>query len=124
MKAIVTKYHGATDTKPGRYSATAEGVGRIYKSSDYDLTSYGNHEAMARALAEKHGWLRDGSRLAGGCLPDGKHYAWVFVQTDPELIRQIESARTAFQAGGRGGETMGAVSLALDLALEALKGGR
>lgn len=70
--AIVTKYHGPTNFKGSRYSATSQ-AGRIYLSADDALNSQANHEKAARTLAEKLKW--SGS-WRGGCLPDGR-YAWV-----------------------------------------------
>ena len=71
MKAIQTKYIPATDTKPSRIKATAEG--------GHSLTITGNeHERAAKALVEKMHWGQ-GCRLVGGSLPDGS-MAWVFVE--------------------------------------------
>ena len=102
MKAILTKFHGATNTKPSRYSAKAEGVPRIMVT-DGQADWKACHEVAAHMLAAKYKWLDDGSRLVGGALPDGS-MAWVFVPPTPsETIQRIESARERFQAGGRGG---------------------
>lgn len=76
MKAIVTKFHGPTDFKGSRYSASAEGVSRVILQTDYALSSDKNHERAALALANKYGWLKDGTRLVGGGLPDGRMAGW------------------------------------------------
>lgn len=74
MKAIRTKYHGATNSKGSRFSAEAEGVARIYISYDYALNSTENHARACRTLADKYQW---NGTLIGGDLPDGS-MAWVF----------------------------------------------
>lgn len=78
FKSIITRYHGATNYRPSRISASAEGVGRVYLAYDYALNAADNHAAAARALADKYGWLRDGMTLTGGGLPNGRGYAFVF----------------------------------------------
>ena len=67
-QAIVTKYHGPTNTHGDRVSATAQ-AGRIYVEWDHDLSSDENHAVAARAFAAKWDW--DGPWY-GGCLPDGR----------------------------------------------------
>lgn len=71
-QAIVTKYHGPTNARGSRYSATTQ-AGRIYVTADDALHYTENHAAAARALAEKWGW--SGSWYSGA-LPDG---SFVFV---------------------------------------------
>ena len=130
MKAIVTKYHGPTNTRGSRFSATAEGVGRIYKPYNYGQNADENHYAAALQLANKHGWLKDGTRLVGGGLPDGG-CVWVFVRPDEATARALNtllSVREVFQgneAPNRTGAIMGVISRAMDEASEALapKGG-
>lgn len=116
MKAIQTRYHGPTGTRGSRYSASAEGVGRIYLPTDHSLNSDGRHEAAAKALAAKHGWLRDGSQLVGGVLPDGS-MAWVFAW-HPIAIGTLLAVKDRFQAGDRSGEVMGRISQAMDQAAD------
>ena len=123
MKAIVTKFHGPTDFKGSRYSATAEGVGRVILQTDFALNSDENHERVARALADKYGWLKDGTRLVGGGMPDGR-MAWVFVRVDIDALTDLVSVKDLFQSGQRGGEVMGVISAAMDKAEATLKGGR
>jgi hypothetical protein len=76
MQAIVTKYHGATNFKGSRISATAE-AGRIYLSWDDSLNVEDNHDAAALALGRKLGWV---GKLASGGLPGTRGNAYVFVQ--------------------------------------------
>lgn len=77
MKAIRTKYHGATHSGGSRLSAEAEGVGRIYISYDYALDSTEKHAKACRTLADKYQW---NGKLIGGELTDGS-MAWVFEST-------------------------------------------
>lgn len=79
MQAIITKYHGPTDRRGSRVSATAA-AGRVYLAWDDALNSEANHAAAAVALAEKMGWLGAGyGRLVSGGLPDGS-FAHVFTE--------------------------------------------
>ena len=67
-QAIVTKYHGRTNTHAPRMSATAQ-AGRIYVAWANALSIDENHALAARVFAHKQGW--DGPWY-GGCLPDGR----------------------------------------------------
>lgn len=78
FKSIITRYHGPTDHKGSRISASAEGVPRLYMPYDYALNAAENHAAAAAALANRHEWLRDGMQLTGGGLPNGRGYVFVF----------------------------------------------
>jgi hypothetical protein len=109
MKAIQTKYIPATETKPSRIKATAEGGNSLTITYDH---SGNEHETAALALVAKMGWGK-GCRLVGGGLPDGS-MAWVFVETHPALV-ELAKVRERFQAGERGGEVMGVISKAMDL---------
>lgn len=75
MKAITTRYRGATDTKGAAIIARTEGNRSARVSYDHALDATGNHEAAARELARRLGWSGE---LVAGCLPDGKTYAHVF----------------------------------------------
>ena len=68
MKAIVTKYHGPSNIKGSRYSATAEGGNRIIKSADDRVSSDDNHAHAAIALCNKMDWRGE---LVSGGLPNG-----------------------------------------------------
>lgn len=69
MKAIVTKYHGPTNTNGSRVSAQTEGQAPVFVSGD-------DHDAAMMALAKKLDWH---STWYKGAMPDGKGY--VYVQT-------------------------------------------
>lgn len=69
MKAIVTKYHGATNTRGSRVSATAEGGNRISLPWDDALNSEENHRKAALALTAKMKWSFL-PLISGGGLPN------------------------------------------------------
>jgi hypothetical protein len=81
-QAIVTRYHGPTNTRGSRVTATAQ-AGRATVGWDHALNSDQNHAAAARALASKWGWSGE---LHGGALPDGRGYAFVFT-TDGSKVQ-------------------------------------
>jgi hypothetical protein len=67
MQAIVTKYHGPTNSQGPRVKASAE-AGSITLLWDHALDSDANHEVAARALLAKLGWdVR--SDIVGGTMP-------------------------------------------------------
>lgn len=74
-QAISTKCHGPTNTRGSRISAKAQ-AGRVSVPYDHALSVQGNHEAAARALAEKFGWV---GKLVGGGNPEGTGEVFVFV---------------------------------------------
>jgi hypothetical protein len=74
-KAIVTRYHGPTNTKPTRISARAEGVSTKWMSYHYDRNNDDNHELAASVYANSLGWL-DNCHLIGGCLPN-QDQVWI-----------------------------------------------
>lgn len=76
MQAIVTKFHGATNFRGSRVSATAQ-AGRVYLSWDDALDIDENHRAAATALANKFGWLDHSDLSEGGALPDGRGNCYV-----------------------------------------------
>lgn len=76
-QAIVTKYHGATNTHGVRVSARAD-AGRVTLPWNYALDSRQNHVAAAKFLAAKVGWE---GRWYGGGTPDLKA-GYVFVPGD------------------------------------------
>ena len=80
MQAILTRYIGATDTKPGRIKAWCEaGNLTVSEHSLGEMPIDHLHLAAATKLAEKLGWTgpRYGNLVQGG-LPDNKGYCHVF----------------------------------------------
>jgi hypothetical protein len=58
MQAIRTRYHGPTNTRGSRISATCQ-AGRITVAYDHGLSESGNHRAAAMALREKLNWTSE-----------------------------------------------------------------
>ena len=81
-QAIVTKYHGPTDTKGSRVSARCQAK-RIFVSWDDGLDVDANHAAAARNLAEKLGW---GGKWHGGGLPCGAGNVYVCDDCGPDFV--------------------------------------
>jgi len=72
-KAIVTRYHGPTNTRGSRISCRAEGCPVKYYPFDHD----GNeHERAAQSYRDFMGWT---GHMIGGGLPDGTGNCFVFV---------------------------------------------
>lgn len=78
LKAIKTKYIGATDHKPSRIVASAEphNRNRVTLSYDHELDTDGNHSRAALALCDKMLWTNP---LARGHLDNGTN---VYVMLD------------------------------------------
>lgn len=55
LQAIVTKFHGPTDTLPGRIIAKAA-AGRVTHYYDHGLSQEANHDFACRMLATKLDW--------------------------------------------------------------------
>ncbi len=80
MKAIKTKYIGATNYRCSRVSASDEDGNRIVLTWCHNLNGEENHRAAAYALRDKMGWK--GELITGG-LRDC--YVHVF---EPRMISQ------------------------------------
>jgi hypothetical protein len=76
MKAITTKYHGPTDTRGSRITATDSDGNRVTVPFDHSLPHDGVHRKAADALCLKMGWK--GSLIQGG-TKDGE--VFVFDET-------------------------------------------
>lgn len=72
-QAIVTKFHGPTDTRGSRVSARAE-AGRVMVSWDHRLNQAANHAEAANALIAKLGW--EGRWICAG-MPGTSGYVFV-----------------------------------------------
>jgi hypothetical protein len=67
VPVIVTRFHGPTDTRGSRISATSGSGRRIYCGYRHELSADGNHDTAAAELAAK---LWPGATIGGtGCLP-------------------------------------------------------
>lgn len=72
-RAILTKYHGPTNTRGSRISATDDDGNRVTVPYDHSLSLGRNHDAAAMALCVRLGW---GGRLVCGSTSRG--FAYVF----------------------------------------------
>jgi hypothetical protein len=64
MDTIITKYHGATNTKGARISASVMGR-RVYVPYPYDLDGWRCHAVAARALLRAVGLPEDTKLIVG-----------------------------------------------------------
>ena len=77
MKAIITKYIPATDSKGSRIKATAEGVKSLSIPYPHELNSEEGHKLAASLLCERMEWKGE---LVSGGLPDQSGFAHCFIQ--------------------------------------------
>ena len=75
MKAIFTKYHGPTNYKGSRISASDEDGNKTTISYPYELSGEAVHRKAADALCVKMGWT---GNLVGGSHRKG--YVFVFTE--------------------------------------------
>jgi hypothetical protein len=75
MKAIITKYLPATNTRGSRIKAMAEGVKSLSIPYPHELSGEEVFKAAAVALCKRQGWPES---LAAGGLPDQSGYAFCF----------------------------------------------
>lgn len=78
MKAITTRFYGATPTKPARIVARAEGVKPLTMGDGLDGGRFPfveAHRAAAEALRDRMGWK---GALVEGTLPDSTTRCFVF----------------------------------------------
>lgn len=74
-QAIVTRYHGPTDTRGSRVSARCA-AGRVTVPWDHALDVPGNHAAAVAALVRKLGWNAPPcGPFELGALPGGGYVA-------------------------------------------------
>lgn len=110
MKAILCKIIPATDTKPTRIKASAEGVPSIIRSKNSLETDTGDRESpfreAARLLCEKYGWPQD---LALGILPNGDR-VFVFVEQEVVALRDTRAAIYLLLQHFRGPQSIAAQS--------------
>ena len=75
MKAILTKYHGATDTRGARITASDCDGNRCSVPYDHSLNADGNHRAAAAELCLRFKW--HGQLVSGGLGNKGTAHVWV-----------------------------------------------
>ncbi|RWP84718.1 MAG: hypothetical protein EOR11_19860 [Mesorhizobium sp.] len=71
FQAITTKYYGPANVKGSRIKATAQ-AGTVWLEYDDGLSSEQNHNAAAKALADRYGW--SGGWIGGGLSTGGNCY--------------------------------------------------
>lgn len=119
MKAIETKFHGPTNTRGSRITASDCDGNRVTVSTDYSLDSEANHRRAAVALCDKMRWNGAETMIAGS-VKGG--YVFVFLPIGlKNAVAAILSAKEYFQNGHRDGATMGLISSAMDNLDEAFK---
>ena len=80
-QSIITRYHGATNTKPGRVSATASSKCKRYY---YNIDFY-SQIAAAREFGKSMGWR---GKWHGGALNDKGDMVWV--NTSDKLAKNYQ----------------------------------
>ena len=88
MKAITTKFIGATNYRGSRIKATAEGGHSLTISYPHEANQGADaHAVAALALCRRLGW--DGELIAGGTAAG---YVFVFASGDRYTVNLSESA--------------------------------
>jgi hypothetical protein len=90
MKAITTRYHGPTDTRGSRISAT-DGDNRISIPYPYELNTDAGHRKAALALCNKLKWSKCDTLISGG-LKTGNVY--VFLPDNCKCTGPLEGRRS------------------------------
>jgi hypothetical protein len=78
--AIRTRYHGPTNTRGLRLTAT-DGENRTVVNYDYSLGATGNHAAAAQAFLTKHYPYETKLATTAACF--GNDFFWTWVVTGP-----------------------------------------
>jgi hypothetical protein len=101
MKAITTKYHGCTDTRGSRISAT-DGDNRVSIPYPHELNTEEAHKLAAQTLCKKLGW--DYQFITGGTK---EGYVHVFVPS--AIVDALRKAQNTFDeiANRMGAQTQG-----------------
>ena len=73
MKAIITKYHGPTNTRGSRITASDEDGNRVSIPYPYELSGEAVHRKAADRLCEKMAWTGE---LVGGAMKNGYAFCW------------------------------------------------
>lgn len=99
-QAIVTKYHGPTNSRGSRVSATAE-AGCVYVEYLDELNTEQNHQRAAFALSRKFGWS---PLIVGAALPGNAGYAWAQIPDEyADATLAVFETRRAMTKGENNG---------------------
>ncbi len=79
LQAIETKYHGATNTRGSRISATTAGGKRIYIPYPYECSGAAAHAVAAQRLAESLDWVNPAKGFAEQFTAGDTVNGYVFV---------------------------------------------
>lgn len=82
MQAIITKYYGATNTRPSKIVAKSASGLKVSCNYDHEYTADRNHELAAKKLCAKLGWTND---LIGGGLSNSSE-VWVMIPRGMKLV--------------------------------------
>lgn len=92
MKAILTKYHGPTNTRGSRISAEADGWGKVFVSYDHSLSGDAVRWVAAERLLQKaYKYRSEVTKMIAGGLPNGD-VVFVFCEPCSETFTLSESA--------------------------------
>lgn len=111
MKAIFTKYHGPTNYKGSRISASDDDGNRVTISYPYELSGEAVHRAAADALLKKMSW--DGE-IVGGWHKHGMVFCFV-ENREKELAEAVIKWAKEPRSHGQNPHTLGFVELAEEI---------
>lgn len=96
--AITISFLPATNTKPARWKASANGLPTIIRSQHYDDNSdFGKSNGprrLAQDFADKYGWK---GRLVEGTLDNGDSVFVIVPPENPKRFAYIDAARAIYQ---------------------------
>lgn len=94
MKAITTKYFGATDRSGARIKASDGDGNAVVIPYPYELSGEAVHRKAALKLCEKMKW---GRNIAGGATKTG--YAFVFIDRWVRFVERVANSCTTEYTG-------------------------
>ena len=80
LQAIETKYHGATNTKGSRISATSASGIKTYIDYPHELSGVDCHAIAAEKLARNLEWLKQEDAYENKYIAGGTRSGYVFVR--------------------------------------------
>jgi hypothetical protein len=107
--AIITRYHGPTNTKGARISARMATARPVFIPYAYECSERDAHAAAAAALMAREGWPV-GCPLAVGGMPDG---GYVFVRENDRWRAALVAARTLLTREGASKRALDVIEAAL-----------